>query len=67
MRILTELTLHHWDPRIQVFGNKHFYFIMQTATYELYYLPKGAENVIYPWQIDHTVCVKSKSNTIFSS
>lgn len=44
------------------YGNKHFYFIMQTATYELYYLPKGAENVIYPWQRNHTVCVKVQHN-----
>lgn len=29
--------------------------------------PKEQENVIYPLQINHTVCVKSKSNTIFSS
>lgn len=41
---------------------------MQIATYELYYLPKGAEKShIYPRQRNHTVCVKFKFNTIFSS
>lgn len=27
--------------------------------------PKEQKKVIYPWQINHTLCVKSKSNTIF--
>lgn len=41
---------------------------MQTSTYELYYLPKGAGKRSYTrGKINHTVCVKSKSNTIFPS
>lgn len=58
----TENKFHVSKTRIDEFrhGNKHFYFIMQTATFELYYLPKGAEKGHLP------VANKSKSNTIFS-
>lgn len=52
------------SPAVQ---EQTFYFIMQTATYELYYLPKGAGKRSYTrGKINHTVCVKSKSNTYIS-
>lgn len=52
------------SPAVQ---EQTFYFIMQTATYELYYLPKGAGKRSYTrGKINHTVCVKSKSNTHIS-
>lgn len=41
-----------WDS----YRNKHFYFIIQIATYELYYLPKGAEK--------HHIPVANKSHSL---
>lgn len=31
------------------------------------FIQRSKKKVIYPWRINHTVCVKSKSNTIFST
>lgn len=49
----TPLTNHQNQSQT---GTNIFYFIMQTATYELYYLPKGAGERSYTRGINHTLC-----------